>query len=86
MNSITNVSRRSFLQGALSAGALVLSVRLIPEVLWAADTPSGSRADQATLHPSVYLGVDTDGTVYIIAHRSEMGTTSRTSLPLVAAE
>ncbi len=86
MNSITNVSRRSFLQGALSAGALVLSVRLVPEVLWAADTPLGSRADQATLHPSVYLGVDTDGTVYIIAHRSEMGTTSRTSLPLVAAE
>ena len=86
MNSITNVSRRSFLQGALSAGALVLSVRLVPEVLWAADTPLGSRADQATLHPSVYLGVDTDGSVYIIAHRSEMGTTSRTSLPLVAAE
>jgi isoquinoline 1-oxidoreductase beta subunit len=86
MNSITNVSRRSFLQGALSASALVLSVRLVPEVLWAADTPLGSRADQATLHPSVYLGVDTDGSVYIIAHRSEMGTTSRTSLPLVAAE
>jgi len=86
MNSITNVSRRSFLQGALSAGALVLSVRMVPEALWAADAPAGSRADQTTLHPSVYLGVDTDGTVYIIAHRSEMGTTSRTSLPLIAAE
>ncbi|HZE28445.1 MAG TPA: molybdopterin cofactor-binding domain-containing protein [Terriglobales bacterium] len=86
MNTITNVSRRSFLQGALSAGALVLSVRFVPEALWAADTPSGSRADQAALHPHVYVGVDTDGTVYIIAHRSEMGTTSRTSLPLVLAE
>ena len=86
MNSITNVSRRGFLQGALSAGALVLSVRLVPEALWAADAPPGSRADQAVLHPSVYLGIDTDGTVYVIAHRSEMGTTSRTSLPLVLAE
>jgi isoquinoline 1-oxidoreductase beta subunit len=86
MNSITNVSRRNFLQGALSAGALILSVRFVPQALWAADAPAGSRADQSVLHPSVYLGIDTDGTVYIIAHRSEMGTTSRTSLPLVLAE
>jgi len=86
MNNITNVSRRGFLQGVVSTGAFVLSVRLVPEVLWAADAPSGSRADQSALHPSVYLGVDNDGTVYIVAHRSEMGTTSRTSLPLVLAE
>jgi isoquinoline 1-oxidoreductase subunit beta len=86
MNNITNVSRRGFLQGVLSTGAFVLSVRLVPEVLWAADAPSGSRADQSALHPSVYVGVDTDGTIYIVAHRSEMGTTSRTSLPVVLAE
>ena len=85
MNSITNVSRRGFLEGALSAGAFVLSIRLVPEVLWAADGPASS-ADQAIFHPSVYLGIDPDGTVCIIAHRSEMGTTSRTSLPLVLAE
>jgi isoquinoline 1-oxidoreductase beta subunit len=86
MNHIANVSRRGFLQGMLSTGAFVLSVRIMPEALWAADGLSGSRADQSPLHPSVYLGVDTDGTVYIVAHRSEMGTTSRTSLPLVLAE
>jgi isoquinoline 1-oxidoreductase subunit beta len=86
MSTLTNVSRRSFLEGALSAGALVLCVRFAPETLWATDAPSGSRADQSVLHPSVYVGVDTDGTVYIIAHRSEMGTTSRTSLPLVLAD
>ena len=86
MSPLTNVSRRDFLGGLLSAGALVLSVRFVPETLWAADAASGSKADQSILHPSVYLGVDTDGTVYIIAHRSEMGTTSRTSLPLIAAE
>jgi isoquinoline 1-oxidoreductase beta subunit len=86
MSPLANVSRRDFLGGLLSAGALVLSVRLVPERLWAADTAPGSKADQSILHPSVYLGVDTDGAVYIIAHRSEMGTTSRTSLPLIAAE
>ena len=86
MSPLTNVSRRDFLGGLLSAGALVLSVRFVPRTLWAAQAASGSKADQSILHPSVYLGVDTDGTVYIIAHRSEMGTTSRTSLPLIAAE
>ena len=35
-DSILNVSRRGFLQGLVSTGALVLSVRLIPESLWAA--------------------------------------------------
>ncbi len=86
MSTLTNVSRRGFLQGVLSTGALVLCVRFVPENLWATNAPSGSHVDQATLHPSVYVGVDTDGTVWIIAHRSEMGTTSRTSLPLVLAD
>ena len=86
MSTLTNVSRRRFLQGALSAGALVLCVRFAHKSFWTADAGTGSRADQSVLHPSVYLGVDTDGTVYIVAHRSEMGTTSRTSLPLVLAD
>jgi isoquinoline 1-oxidoreductase beta subunit len=85
-DSILNVSRRGFLQGIVSTGALVLSVRLIPEVLWAADTSAGSHADRAILHPSVFVGIDTDGTVYLVAHRSEMGTSSRTSVPLILAD
>ncbi|MGH9356765.1 MAG: molybdopterin cofactor-binding domain-containing protein, partial [Terriglobia bacterium] len=48
--------------------------------------PHDSRADLATLHPNMFVGVDTDGTVYIIAHRSEMGTGVRTTLPLVVAD
>ena len=36
MNStISNVSRRGFMKGLVSSGALVLSVRLLPEALWA---------------------------------------------------
>ncbi len=69
-----NVSRRGFLKGMVSTGALILSVRLIPDGLWAAETSTATHADAATLHPSAFVGVDTDGTVYIVAHRSEMAT------------
>jgi isoquinoline 1-oxidoreductase beta subunit len=42
--------------------------------------------DQTTLHPNLFVGIQKDGTVYILAHRSEMGTVIRTSLPLVLAD
>ncbi len=84
--NIFNVSRRGFLKGMVSTGALILSVRLVPDGLWAAETSSVTHADAATLHPSAFVGVDTDGTVYIVAHRSEMGTSSRTSVPLILAD
>jgi isoquinoline 1-oxidoreductase beta subunit len=85
-DNILNVSRRGFLQGLVSTGALVLSVRLIPETLWAAEKAAGSPAERAVLHPSVFVGIDTDGTVYLVAARSEMGTSSRTSVPLILAD
>src|SRR3989454_6148185 len=87
MNSITNVSRRGFLKGLAGAGALVLGAYYEPKVLRHDDDASGrTDADRATLHPNVFVGIDTDGTVYIVAHRSEMGTGIRTSLPLVVAD
>ena len=83
--------RRGFLKGMLGAGALVLSVRWMPETLLAAGTdPVALDAlapmAHAPLHPSVYLAIDTDGTVYIIAHRSEMGSGSKTALPRIVAD
>ena len=83
---ILNVSRRGFLQGMVSTGALILSVRLLPEFLWADATSPETHADTAILHPSAFVGIDTDGTVYLVAHRSEMGTSSRTSVPLILAD
>jgi len=82
---IQNVSRRGFLKGMFSAGAFVLAVRYLPDAAFAQDA-ARSLIDQAPLHPSVYVGLETDGTVYIIAHRSEMGTSSRTSVPLILAD
>jgi isoquinoline 1-oxidoreductase beta subunit len=81
-----NVSRRHFLGGVFSAGAFVVAARFVPEGL-RAQTPSfRTNADAAALHPSVYLGIDQDGTVHIVTHRSEMGTGIRTALPTVAAD
>ncbi|MBZ5641260.1 MAG: molybdopterin-dependent oxidoreductase [Acidobacteriia bacterium] len=86
MSAIENVSRRGFLKGVVSAGAFVLSVRYLPESLHAEGLPGNTRIDHAAFHPGIFLGIEPDGTVYIVAHRSEMGTTSRTSLPLILAD
>jgi isoquinoline 1-oxidoreductase beta subunit len=86
MIEIVNVSRRGVLQGLMSAGALVIAARFYPESLRAETASRGTHADAATLHANLFVGVNTDGIVYLVAHRSEMGTTSRTSLPLIVAD
>jgi isoquinoline 1-oxidoreductase subunit beta len=81
-NVSSNVSRRGFLHGALASGVFVLSARFIPEPLWAAE----GEAAAATFEPSLWMSIASDGTVTIVAHRSEMGSGSRTALPLVVAD
>src|SRR6267142_1605204 len=89
MISIENVSRRGFLKGVVGAGALVIGVRLMPVDLLASGDVGGvdpaTSMGKAPLHPSVYVAIDTDGTAYIIAHRSEMGNGVRTALPRIVA-
>lgn len=84
--AISNVTRRDFLRGALAASAFVLAARFHPASVLADGLPHDTPVDLATLCPNAFVGIDTDGTVWIIAHRSEMGTTSRTSLPLILAD
>ena len=81
-------SRRRFLKGMLGASAFVLSVRWSPEELFAASPDAGAPEgmSKAALQPNVYLAIDTDGTAYIIAHRSEMGSGSRTAVPRILAD
>jgi len=86
MSAIENVSRRQFLGGVFSTGAFVLAAQVIPKSAWAQAAPFRTQAESAALNPSVYLGIRPDGTVFIVTHRSEMGTGIRTSLPQVAAD
>ena len=77
-----HVSRRGFLQGALASGVFVLSARFVPEPL----ARRGRRSGRGTFEPSLWMSIASDGTVTIVAHRSEMGCGSRTALPLVVAD
>ena len=80
-NVSLHVSRRGFLHGALASGVFVLSARLVPKALWAAE---GAAAP--AFQPSLWMSIASDGTVTVVAHRSEMGCGSRTALPLVVAD
>jgi len=82
MKLIENVSRRGFLEGTLATGVFILGARLIPEPLWASE----GEAAPAPLQPSLWMAIAPDGTVTIIAHRTEMGNGIKTSLPIVLAD
>ncbi len=82
MKLIDNLSRRDFLEGTLATGAFILTARLLPEPLWAAE----GEAAPAPLQPSLWTAIAPDGTVTIIAHRTEMGNGIKTSLPIVLAD
>src|SRR5258705_12530455 len=90
MISVENVSRRGFLKGVVGAGAFVIGVGLMPVGLLAGGDVGGvdpaTSMGKAPLHPSVYVAIDTDGTAYIVAHRSEMGNGVRTALPRIVAD
>src|SRR5690606_16613374 len=78
--------RRTFLQASLGALFLAVSAN---GVVWAAhakkyggDAMPGGAVDD----PLVFVSIAPDGVVTIVAHRAEMGTGVRTSLPMVVAD
>jgi len=81
------INRRSLLQAA-GAGALVLGVTTAGVVRaqdakkFGADSMPGGTVDD----PQTFVSIAADGTVTIVAHRVEMGTGVRTSLPMVVAD
>lgn len=81
------ITRRSLLQAA-GAGALVLGVtaaglvRAQDAKKFGADSMPGGTVDD----PLTFVSISADGTVTIVAHRVEMGTGVRTSLPMVVAD
>lgn len=75
--SLSTIDRRTFLKATgISATGLVLGLQ------WAC-SPTTSKA---SFSPNVYLTINADGSVVIVAHRQEMGTGIRTSLPLIVAD
>lgn len=83
--SVRNVSRRGFLAGAGAGFALAAfagSAEAFPR--W----PHGGQAmpHGVQANPLVFVRIAPDGTVTLVAHRSEMGTGSRTSRPMVMAD
>src|SRR6202158_2500250 len=84
---VENVSRRSVLKGLGVAGGLVLAPPVMAREAFAADqTGAGKMPHGTVVDPRVFVAIAPDGTVTILAHRSEMGTGVRTSLPLIVAE
>ncbi len=91
MTHTAQLSRRGFLQGALGALTLAVTSRGLVTTAWAAESgaqkygadsmPGGTVDD-----PLVFVSIAADGIVTIVAHRAEMGTGVRTSLPMVVAD
>jgi len=83
---VENVSRRSILKGLGITGAFVLAAPVMSRPALAYETGAGKMPHGVVVDPRVFVAIAPDGTVTIVAHRSEMGTGVRTSLPLIVAE
>ena len=76
MNDCRAIDRRDFLKfTGLSSAGLIFGMRL------------GAQEDSADrLAPDLFVSLEPDGTIHIVAHRSEMGTGIRSVLPMVVAD
>src|SRR3546814_2873723 len=83
---IAKVGRRGFLKGS---AAFALAVQFLPFDAEAYETyPHGGldMPNGVVTNPLVFVSIDRDGAVTIVAHRSEMGTGVRTSIPMIVAD
>ena len=84
---VDNVSRRSILKGLGLAGGFVLAAPVMSRPgLAAYQTGAGEMPHGTVVDPRVFVAIAPDGIVTIVAHRAEMGTGVRTSLPMIVAE
>ena len=82
-HKIFKVSRRDFLKTtSMSVSGLLLGIQFS-----CSDTSKKLTGNpEAVFSPNLFISINGNGDVTLIAHRSEMGTGIRTSLPLVMAD
>lgn len=91
---VKNESRRDFLKSMFATGALVIAsgvgagglVRAQQAKPENVDGEGGEAKEALPFEPNLWLAIHPSGAIHIVAHRSEMGTGIRTSLPLVVAD
>ena len=83
---VEKVSRRSILKGLGITGGFVLAAPIMSRRAFAYETGASKMPHGVVVDPRVFVAIAPDGLVTIIAHRPEMGTGVRTSLPLAVAE
>lgn len=82
LNQIVKVDRRTFMKsGLVGSASLILGTQI-------ACSSYFSERDDALISfvPNAFIAINSRGRVTIIAHRSEMGTGIRTSLPAIVAD
>ena len=85
---IANVSRRRLLKGVAGTGVFVLAAQF-PAVRSAMAYATGAdkMAHGVVTNPHIFVSIDKDGIVTIVAHRAEMGNgAARTTLPMIVAD
>jgi len=84
---VEKISRRNILKGLGITGGLVLAAPVMSRQAFADYKTGADKMPHGTVvDPRVFVAIASDGTVSIVAHRAEMGTGVRTSLPLIVAE
>ncbi|MFZ3272637.1 MAG: molybdopterin cofactor-binding domain-containing protein, partial [Lutibacter sp.] len=83
MNPIKNISRRTFVKSVgLASGGLILACNT--SVF--SDKESTESKELASFNPNLFVQLNADGSLILIASRSEMGNGVRTSLTSVIAD
>ena len=80
MRTVINISRRSFIKGiGLASGGLILACNSAPFT-------SSVATELLEFNPNLFVQLNSDGSLILVASRSEMGNGVRTSLTSVIAD